>query len=73
MAEAVVGRPCGMAAVLQLDREKLQAVCEQASGAGVVECTNYNCPGQIVISGDAAAVEKASELAKEAGAKRVVP
>ena len=73
LAEAVVGRPCGMAAVLQLDREKLQAVCEQASGAGVVECTNYNCPGQIVISGDAAAVEKASELAKEAGAKRVVP
>ena len=73
MAEAVVGRPCGMAAVLQLDREKLQAVCQQASDAGVVECTNYNCPGQIVISGDAAAVEKAGELAKEAGAKRVVP
>lgn len=73
MAEAVVGRPCGMAAVLQLDREKLKAVCSQASDAGVVECTNYNCPGQIVISGDAAAVDKAGELAKEAGAKRVVP
>ena len=39
----------------------------------MVECTNYTCPVQIVISGDAAAVEKASELAKEAGAKRVVP
>ena len=73
MAEAVVGRPCGMAAVLQLDREKLREVCEQASDAGVVECTNFNCPGQIVISGDAAAVDKASELAKAAGAKRVVP
>ena len=53
MAEAVVGRPCGMAAV--------------------VECTNFNCPGQIVISGDAAAVDKAGELAKAAGAKRVLP
>ena len=73
MAEAVVGRPCGMAAVLNLDRDALKKACEEASDLGVVECTNFNCPGQIVISGDAAAVEKASELAKEAGAKRVVP
>ena len=39
----------------------------------MVECTNFNCPGQIVISGDAAAVDKAGELAKAAGAKRVLP
>ena len=58
MAEAVVGRPCGMAAVLNLDRDALKKACEEASDLGVVECTNFNCPGQIVISGDAAAVER---------------
>lgn len=73
MAEAVTGRPCGMAAILQLDRDKLQAACDGASDAGVVEIANYNCPGQLVIAGDAAAVDKASLLAKEAGARRVVP
>ena len=73
MAEAVTGRPCGMAAVLHLDREKLQAACAAASDLGVAEIANYNCPGQLVIGGDAAAVEKAGELAKEAGARRVVP
>ena len=73
MAEAVTGRPCGMAAVLNLDREKLQAACEAASDLGVAEIANYNCPGQLVIGGDAAAVEKAGELAKAAGAKRVLP
>lgn len=73
MADAVQGRPCGMAAVLGMDREALKAVCAEASDAGVVECTNFNCPGQIVISGDAAAVDKAGELAKAAGAKRVLP
>lgn len=73
MAEAVAGRPCGMAAVLHLEREKLQAACDAASGLGVAEIANYNCPGQLVIAGDAAAVEKAGELAREAGARRVVP
>ena len=73
MADAVQGRPCGMAAVLGMDRDALKAVCAEASDAGVVECTNFNCPGQIVISGDAAAVDRAGELAKAAGAKRVLP
>lgn len=73
MADAVQGRPCGMAAVLGMDRDALKSVCAEASDAGVVECTNFNCPGQIVISGDAAAVDKAGELAKAAGAKRVLP
>ena len=73
MADAVTGRPCGMAAVLKLDREPLKEACRQASHLGVVEITNYNCPGQLVISGDAAAVDKAGELAKAAGAKGVMP
>ena len=50
-----------------------KAMAEAVVGRPVVECTNFNCPGQIVISGDAAAVDKAGELAKAAGAKRVLP
>ena len=71
MAQAVQDRPCGMAAVLMLGREQLAECCRQAGEAGVVEIANYNCPTQLVIAGDAAAVEKAGELALQAGAKRV--
>ena len=66
MAEAVKDRPSAMAAVLMLGREELQKCCDAASHLGVAELANLNCPGQIVIGGDAAAVE-------EAGAKRVMP
>ena len=73
MAAAAAGRPCGMTAVLGLDREKLQEACRQAAGAGVVEIANYNGPGQLVIGGEQAAVDKAAALAKELGAKRCLP
>ena len=73
MAAAAAGRPCGMTAVLGLDREKLQEACRQAAGACVVEIANYNCPGQLVIGGEQAAVDKAAALAKELGAKRCLP
>lgn len=68
MQEAV---PTGgaMAAVLGLDFEKVEEIC--ANTNGIVELANYNCPGQIVISGEEAAVLEASEKLKEAGAKRV--
>jgi [acyl-carrier-protein] S-malonyltransferase len=59
-----------MAAVLGLTEEQLQEVCAQA---GDVQIANYNAPGQIVISGEQAALERASELATKAGAKRVLP
>jgi [acyl-carrier-protein] S-malonyltransferase len=63
-----------MAAVLGMEREALEKVCAQASGAdAVVVIANDNCPGQLVISGDRAAVERAAALAQEAGAKRVLP
>ncbi|MBM7581224.1 [acyl-carrier-protein] S-malonyltransferase [Caldicoprobacter guelmensis] len=62
-----------MAAVLGLEREKVEECCRLASDVGVVEPANYNCPGQIVISGHVAAVEKACAIAKEMGAKRTVP
>ena len=62
-----------MAAVLGLDDEVLATVCEQASTDGVVSCANFNSPGQVVIAGDKAAVDRACELATEAGARRAVP
>lgn len=62
-----------MAAVLGLERQKVEECCRLASDAGVVEPANYNCPGQIVISGHIAAVEKACAIAKEMGARRTVP
>ena len=73
MTNAVSGLECGMVAVMGLDREPLLKACEEASSLGVVQICNYNCPGQIVISGEAAAVSKAAELASAAGAKRCVP
>jgi len=75
MAKAGEVRPGAMAAVLGMDAAALEAVCETASsmGTGVVVPANYNDPGQIVISGDGEAVERASALATEAGARRVVP
>lgn len=73
MESAVVGLPCGMQAILGLDREKLQEACNEASALGTVQIANYNCPGQLVIAGEAAAVEKAGELALSFGAKRAVP
>ena len=70
MAEAAKGLACGMTAVLGLDREKLSACCEQAAETGCVQICNYNCPGQLVIGGDKAAVDKAAALALAAGARR---
>lgn len=71
MKEAGQERPGGMAAVLGLDDEALAAVCQEASETGIVVVANANCPGQMVISGEVAALERAMELAKERGAKRV--
>jgi len=73
MQTTATQRPGAMAAVLGLDAETAREVCEDAKDAGIVTVANYNCPGQIVISGEKAAVERASELAKEHGAKRVMP
>ena len=70
MERAAAGRESAMAAVLGLEREPLQAACDQASVLGVVVIANYNCPGQLVIGGERAAVEQATALAKAAGAKR---
>lgn len=61
-----------MAALLGLDVEKATALCTEASSKGIVELANLNCPGQIVIGGEAEAVTYACELAKSYGAKRAL-
>lgn len=73
MQEAVPEGVGSMTAILGLGREDVLQVCEQAKKYGTVEPANFNCPGQIVISGEVKAVEKASALALERGAKRAVP
>ena len=73
MAKAAEGIECGMTAVIALDRETLQACCDKAAALGVVQICNYNCPGQLVIGGEKAAVDAAATAAKEAGAKRCLP
>ncbi|MGS2776814.1 ACP S-malonyltransferase [Robertmurraya sp. GLU-23] len=74
MEEAVPNREGTMAAVLGLDRDILaEAVGKAAAEGEVVGLANMNCPGQIVISGSRKGVELASQFAKEAGAKRVLP
>lgn len=62
-----------MAAILGLDDGVLDEVCEQAADGEVVSCANFNAPGQVVIAGHAAAVQRACEMAREAGARRAIP
>ena len=71
MQEAVAPGAGAMAAILGLDDEALEAVCRTVTG-GIVEPVNYNCPGQIVIAGERAAVEEAMAAARAAGAKRAL-
>ena len=71
MEEAGKGRGT-MAVILNLDEDKVAQACKEASSMGVVEPANVNCPGQIVISGEKAAVAAACEKAKALGAKRAM-
>ena len=71
MQKACEANPSTMAAILGLPDEKVEEIC--ASIDDVVVAANYNCPGQIVISGSNSGIEKACELMKEAGAKRALP
>lgn len=73
MIKANDGRPFAMAAVIGLEPNLVKSICEVASKEGIVIAANYNTPVQTVISGTAAGVEKALELAKEQNAKRLIP
>jgi [acyl-carrier-protein] S-malonyltransferase len=72
MQEAVPVGVGTMAAIIGLDRSALEEVCQQAAAGEVVAPANFNSPGQVVIAGHVAAVERAMSLAKEAGAKRAL-
>jgi len=72
MQEAVPEGKGSMAAVIGLSREKVEELCRHGAQWGVVQPSNYNCPGQIVISGEAEAVAKTAELARQEGAKRAL-
>lgn len=72
MQKACEMNPSIMAAVLGLDDEKVEEICKSIEGEVVVPA-NYNCPGQLVISGSHHGIEKACEAMKSAGAKRALP
>lgn len=61
-----------MAAILGLSADDVKEVCKKASEFGICEPANFNCPGQIVVSGEAGAVDKACDIAKEMGARRAM-
>jgi len=72
MYRAGIERPGTMAAILGMEVDAVTAACADAAEAGVVVAANLNAPGQVVISGEVAAVERACEIAKERGAKRAI-
>jgi [acyl-carrier-protein] S-malonyltransferase len=72
MYQAGLERPGAMAAILGLSREDVEAACADAAEAGIVRAANLNAPGQVVISGEPAAVDRACEAAKARGAKRAI-
>ncbi len=73
MAEAVPAGSGQVVAVLGLSRDVIWEVCREASACGVVVPANFNCPGQVVIAGEKAAVERATELARAKGSRKVIP
>ena len=73
MQEAVPAGQGAMAAIIGLDDNLIIEACKNAEHGEVVSAVNFNSPGQVVIAGTAAAVERASALCKEAGAKRALP
>lgn len=72
MQEAVPEGIGTMAAIMGLDRDKVNEACELSKDAGIIEVANYNCPSQIVIAGEIKAVNAACDKAKELGAKRAM-
>ena len=74
MQKACEAAPSTMAAIIALADEKIEEICAQVSAEGeVCVAANFNCPGQVVISGSMEGIEKACELMKAAGAKRALP
>ncbi len=73
MEEAGRGRETGMVSIMGLESLEVERIAAESADAGLVVPANYNAPGQLVLSGESGALEKAVRLAKEAGAKRAIP
>jgi len=73
MQQAVPEGQGGMAAILGLDDDKVREACQQAAESDVLQAVNYNSPGQVVVAGSKAAVERIVAVAKDMGAKRALP
>jgi len=73
MQEAVPVGEGGMAAIIGLEDQQVIQVCAEVAGDDVLQAVNFNAPGQVVIAGSAAAIERAALAMKEAGAKRALP
>ncbi len=71
MQAAAEATPSGMASILLLDAEKVQAICDEASEVGQISIANYLCPGNLVVSGSMEAVARAVELAEPAGGRAI--
>ena len=69
MLQAGIEQPGTMAAIIGLPMEKLEEICKEASTKGIVQCANFNSPGQVVISGSVDGVMEAMALSKQNGAK----
>lgn len=72
MQEAADATPSGMTSILGLDADKVEELCGRARHAGRIELANLLCPGNIVVSGDRAAIEEVEKLAPEAGAMKTI-
>jgi [acyl-carrier-protein] S-malonyltransferase len=73
MKQAADRHPGGMTAVFGLDMDTLSAICVEASESGSVEIANHNSPRQVILTGDRDALQRAADLAKQQGAKLIVP
>ncbi len=71
MQAAADATPSGMVSILLMDREQVQKVCDEASGHGSIQIANYLCPGNIVVSGENRACERAAEIAEAEGGRAV--
>ncbi|QDT83522.1 ACP S-malonyltransferase [Gimesia chilikensis] len=71
MQAAADANPSGMVSILLLDRDKVAEICEAASSAGRIWIANYLCPGNIVLSGENSACERAAELAEQEGGRAI--
>ena len=72
MAEAVPAGTGLVAALIGMATDAVTEACREAASVGIVQAANFNCPGQVVIAGEKAAVDRASELAKSKGCKKAV-